>query len=97
MMIAIKEDDKFRCVFDVIKAAVMTVAERNLVAKCLVDMQQVLEPDAVSAVTPSLRFQKLVTSYKDALEALPAEPVNGEWEHENRQRLDVIYRVVQTN
>jgi len=50
----------------------MNAAERNAVVKCLTDMLQVLQPDAVSAVIESLSFQKSVLSWKDAIQSLPA-------------------------
>ena len=50
----------------------MSAAERTAVMKCLSDMLQVLQPDAVSAVVDSLGFQKSVSSWKDAVQSLPA-------------------------
>ena len=54
----------------------MDTTERNAVERCLTDMLQVLEPDAVSTVAASLDFQKSVTSWKDAVQSLPS-PVSG--------------------
>ena len=49
-----------------------------MVLKCLTDMLQVLEPDAVSVVTESLSFQKSVLSCKDTVQSLATTaPANG--------------------
>jgi len=58
----------------------MNATEREAVVKCLTDMLQVLEPDAVSAVAASLSFQKSVVSCKDAVQSLPS-PVTGVFLH----------------
>jgi len=55
----------------------MNVTDRNVVIKCLTDMLQVLQPDAVSAVAESLSFQQSVLSCRDAVQSLPA-PGSGE-------------------
>jgi len=54
----------------------MNATERDAVVKCLTDMLPVLEPDAVSAVSASLSFQKSVIACKDAVQSLPS-PVTG--------------------
>ena len=50
----------------------MNDAERSAVVKCLTDMLQVLETDTVSAFNDSLSFQNSVSSWKDAMQSLPA-------------------------
>jgi len=49
----------------------MSSTNRDGVVRCLTDMLQLLEPDALSAVTPSLNFQKSVASWQDAVQSLP--------------------------
>ena len=56
----------------------MNTTDRQSVVKCLTDMLQLLEPDAMSSVAASLSFQKSVTSWKDAVQSLPP-PRNGTW------------------
>jgi len=55
----------------------LKASDRNVVVKCLTDMLQVLQPDAVSVVAESLSFQQSVLSCKDSVQSLPPAPLNG--------------------